>query len=264
MVDEAADGLGYTRGDDHPTPPHLMSIALLDRPASFRRSARARYLRIRVTLHEGVVVTMPPGVNEASARAFLDHHDAWVRRTLNRLREQAGLSPSCDPLALPERIELRALDRRLAVEYRSTAGTTRVLHHGERLIVSGNPEDGQAARAGLKRWLLREGRARLPEWLDRLSRETGLRYRRVSIRAQRSRWGSCSNSGSISLNCKLLFLPARLVRYVLLHELAHTVHLDHSPRYWATVAAFEADYRCLERELRRAGPLVPGWVEHTS
>jgi predicted metal-dependent hydrolase len=239
-----------------------MGIALLNRPASFRRSARARYLRIKVTLHEGVVVTIPPGVNEATARAFLDHHDDWVRRTLDRLRRQAGLSPTCDPLALPEWIELRAMDRRLAVEYRPTGGATRVRHQGECLIVSGNPADGQAARAGLKRWLLREGRARLPEWLDRLSRETGLRYRRVSIRAQRGRWGSCSSSGSISLNCKLLFLPTHLVRYVLLHELAHTVHLNHSPRYWVTVAGFEADYRSLERELRQAGPLVPSWVEH--
>lgn len=234
----------------------------IERRAIFKRSARARHLRIRVSLHRGVIVTVPPGISDAAARSFLLQHEDWVRRALRDLQDRVEASPDSEPSALPEEIALPAIGLSYPVRYRNGAQSTRVRRSNDGLVVHGDLRDPSASRAALKRWLLREGRERLPDWLDQLSRETGLDYGRVSVRAQRGRWGSCTSGKTISLNCKLLFLPPVLVQYVLVHELAHTVHLDHSPRFWALVSRFVPDYKTLERELRRADTLVPGWAEY--
>ena len=98
-------------------------------------------------------------------------------------------------------------------------------------------------------------------WLERLSCETGLRYAKVSIRGQRSRWGSYSSRGTISLNYKLLFLPSTLVRVVLLHELCHIREMRHSHAFWASLSALAPDLKSSRAELRSAWRYLPRWVQ---
>ena len=86
-----------------------------------------------------------------------------------------------------------------------------------------------------------------------LAAATGVHYSRVSIRRQRSRWGSCSARGTISLNCCLLFQRPEVVDYLIVHELMHVKHMNHSARFWQAVERHCADWRALAREL------VPGW-----
>jgi hypothetical protein len=119
--------------------------------------------------------------------------------------------------------------------------------------------DGQR-RALLKGWLLRRAKQQLPTWLRETSRELELPFGDVAIRGQRTRWGSCSAAGNINLNYGLLFLPPDLVRYLFVHELCHTVHLNHSPRYWALVQSKEPHYKILERALKQAAHTVPAWL----
>ena len=103
-------------------------------------------------------------------------------------------------------------------------------------------------------------REQLGSQLAKVAAEDGFRYARAQIRRQRTRWGSCSASGTISLNVCLLFLRPQVVRYLLVHELCHTRHMNHSKRFWALVASFEPDYRALDRELLRGWQSVPGWM----
>jgi predicted metal-dependent hydrolase len=86
---------------------------------------------------------------------------------------------------------------------------------------------------------------------------------RVSIRCQRTRWGSCSTRGTVSLNCSLVFLRSEVVRYLFVHELAHTRHMNHSAHFWRLVEKIEPDYRRLDRELLAGWRTVPGWVFKT-
>lgn len=229
-------------------------------PYTLRRSPRARYLRIKVCPREGVVLILPRGVAERQALEFLAERRQWVEQALTEIAAQARAQAERRD-QLPERIALPAIGRGLEVDYRRGGGTARALERGERLVVSGGLEDRAGLRAALRRWLLRTGQAQLPAWLARLGVETGLEFAQVRVRAQRTLWGSCTRRGNISLNCKLLLLPAGLARYVMVHELAHTRHLNHSDRFWRLVARFEPDYREHERALREASHALPGWVD---
>lgn len=99
--------------------------------------------------------------------------------------------------------------------------------------------------------LRRAAKADLPGRIERLARQTGLRYARMTVRAARTKWGSCSGKGNISLSLFLMTLPEHLRDFVIIHELCHTVHHDHSPRFHALVDLHVGGQeRVLARELR--------------
>jgi len=128
------------------------------------------------------------------------------------------------------------------------------------LRVSGAVGDPEACRAALRRWLARRATALLVPLLEAAAREEGLTFSSVAVRGQRTRWGSCSRRGAINLNRHLLFLSPEVVRYVLVHELCHTVKPDHSRRFWEEVVRREPGAVRLRTELRAAGRHVPGWA----
>ncbi|MCK4609306.1 MAG: M48 family metallopeptidase, partial [Gammaproteobacteria bacterium] len=103
----------------------------------------------------------------------------------------------------------------------------------------------------LHKWLQRKGRYHLVPWLNSLSKTTGLVYNKVAIRGQRTRWGSCSSARNINLNYKLLFLQPELVDYIIIHELCHLTHFNHSADFWQLVAKFQPEHRELRKQLKR-------------
>jgi len=124
----------------------------------------------------------------------------------------------------------------------------------------GATDDAAACQTALKRSLTHKAEDHLIPWLKRVSDESGLSYSSVSIRRQQTRWGSCSSRRLISLNARLLFLPPELVTCVLAHELCHTKHLNHSPRFWRLVESYLPDYRRFDRHLRNGDLCMPGWL----
>jgi len=164
--------------------------------------------------------------------------------------------------SLPSSIELAALEETIAVRYeRKSIASVRGRRSDGALVLRGNVDAETECRKGLKRWLSNVARDRLGSWLQGLAATTGLSYQRLQVRAQRTCWGSHSSSGTISLNYCLLFLRPELVRYLLIHELSHSRHMNHSRRFWALVEHYEPDYRALDRELGRAWSEIPGWLD---
>lgn len=131
--------------------------------------------------------------------------------------------------------------------------------HGELRVKGAVANDGDVLRA-LKRWLARRAKSHLVGQLDELSARHGFSYARATIRFQRSRWGSCSSRGTISLNARLMFLPPDLVRCVLAHELCHTAHLNHGPHFWSLLDQVEPAHRALHHELREGSRHIPRWA----
>ena len=204
----------------------------------------------------------PRWVRRNPIPAIVERKREWIRRSEEGLRDQIKFLVPQPPGLPPERILLRAIGQDWSVHYRETDAphVTAVERRGQHLLVYGDLDKQAAVAEALRRWLSRKAREHLVPWLILLGTERGVPVGRVAIRGQRTRWASCSARGTISLNLLLLFLPRELVRYALLHELVHTVEMNHSRKYWALLESFEPDYRGLDTELRSGWRLIPEWI----
>lgn len=220
-----------------------------------RESKRAKRMTIKVVPNRGVEVVVPPHVGPRRVEAFVSANREWIAAAKQALATDCAQAD----LNLPHRIELEALQRSWQVVYKpATRGS--VIQRGDLLQVPSVLQDEERCRQLLRGWLADVARKNLVPALLETAGAHGMQVTKVQVRGQKTRWGSCSSSGTISLNFCLLFLPAEWVRYLFLHELCHTKHLDHSRRFWRLVAQHEPEYRRFEEHLNSAWQQVPGWV----
>jgi len=223
-----------------------------------RESRRARAIRLKVTPERGLEVIVPAGCNRIRIGPLLDGKRDWIRSALHwaQARRPAPWRP-------PERIALPAIGRAWNVVTQAAAGSAVAVREvaGEALALSGDIACGPACRAALQGWLRAQAQRALPPWLQALGRGIGSRPpARVSIRRQRTRWGSCSPRRAICLNACLLFLEPGAVGYVLIHELCHLEAMNHGRGFWALVARHCPDYRNFRAVLRQSWRAVPDWA----
>ncbi len=224
-------------------------------PFVVRESKRARRMTIKVVPNRGVEVVVPPHVGPRRVEAFVSANREWIaaaRQALSSDCAQADCS-------LPSHITLPAINRTWQVVYKPAARAS-VSQRGDLLEVPADRADEERCRQLLRTWLASIGKKYLAPALLERAEADGFSVNKVQIRGQKTRWGSCSSSGTISLNFCLLFLPPEWVQYLFLHELCHTRHLDHSRRFWKLVSEFEPNYRHREGQLNGAWQDVPGWV----
>ncbi len=240
-----------------------LELPLTGSPAyTVRVSPRARHVRLKVSAAEGVVVITPRGFDPYRIPEILARHRDWLHKHISRIRDQQSRHAEAPKDALPEMILLEAIGERWSVEYRDTPTPyVSACEHGENLLLlKGNVQNEAACHAALKRWLMRKACRHLEPWLRRVSDMTGMPFWRMTVRGQKTRWGSCSRHKAININYKLLFLPPHLVRHVFLHELCHTRVMNHSPEYWHLLAEFEPDHKSRRRELHETGKRIPAWA----
>ncbi|NTU58773.1 MAG: M48 family metallopeptidase [Chlorobiaceae bacterium] len=235
---------------------------LQDISYTVRVSRRARYARLKISPHEGLVIVVPEGFDRKLIPGIVESRRAWitkVRLSFDR-RRVSGVSDT--GAELPSSIDLAGIGESWRVSYRNEPrpGVSVRESGGEELVLAGAVHDHALCRSALEGWLKRRARAKLEPQLMRLASIHDFKVSAVSIRKQKSRWGSCSSRGTISLNLKLLFLPPLLVRYIMIHELCHTLHMNHSVRYWKSVARYDPDFAVHDREMRHAWRFVPAWV----
>lgn len=223
-----------------------------------RRSKRARYLQLKVSHLAEVELVVPAHCDDRMAAAFVRQHGDWLQRTLQQVRAQRAARPELDR-PLPETVALPGIGETWRVEYGPAARRfTERFHAGRRLLIRHQTQ--AQMQAALCDWLNARARRRLLPWLRELSGELDLPYGGASIRAQKTRWGSCSVKRNISLNRNLLFVDPPAVRYLLVHELCHTLHMNHSRRFWALVARHCPEYRDCEGRLSEAARCIPAWA----
>jgi predicted metal-dependent hydrolase len=221
-------------------------------PFAVRVSARARRLTARVHVGGRVEIVVPVGVSPRTVRDFVQRFTPWIDRKVAAMRGYSDAEG-----AVPEAIQFAYSNERFAVEWHPTSKRG-LVEPGGRLQVRA-PDDG-AVRVLLQGWLKRAAGERLAPDLTSLAAELNYSVARVAIRCQRTRWGSCSTRGTVSLNCSLVFLRPAVVRYLFVHELAHTKHMNHSASFWRLVEKLEPDCRRLDRELLAGWRTVPAWV----
>jgi len=191
------------------------------------RRARRYTLRIHPTDREAIL-TIPPRGTIAEAKDFAQLHGGWIAARLGRLPKAAPFSPGAVvPLrGVPHRIVHRA-------GLRGTAWTE-TRDSGERLLCLAGDIERFDRRA--HDYLKREARRDLQKAAAVYAQTLGVRVRRLSIRDQSSRWGSCTSSGSLSFSWRLILAPPFVLDYLAAHEVAHLVEMNHSPRFWKVVA----------------------------
>jgi predicted metal-dependent hydrolase len=222
-----------------------------------RESRRARRLAVRVHRTGRVEVVVPPRTSRATVSAFVSEHRDWIE---TRRQAALRLKPPDTPFP-PTQIALPGVYESWRVHLAGGSGRIRVRASGdELLVIAGDIGSRERLEEALRRWLMGRAQVVLAEHLADCAREFGFSYRALSIRRQKTRWGSCSARGTISLNCCILFQPPEVLRYLLIHELSHTRHMNHSRAFWATVAGYCPDYRKLDRQLLDGWRRVPSWL----
>ena len=217
-----------------------------------RVSTRARRLTARVHVGGRVEIVVPRGVGPRTVRDFVQRFTPWIDRKVAAMREASTAFE-----AVPALITFGYTGESFRVYWQIAERERLRVRDGEIRIETA---DERGARRLLRIWLRRAAAQRLGPGLLQLADDLGYRVAKVAIRCQRTRWGSCSSRGTVSLNCSLLFLPPDVVRYLFVHELTHLAHMNHSARFWNSVEAHEPQYRQLDAALLAGWRTVPDWV----
>jgi predicted metal-dependent hydrolase len=218
-------------------------------PYRIRRSERARRARILVD-GDGIEVVVPSRFPLRDVEPFVEEKRAWIERTLARMRETELELP---PARLADGGEVPYLGERLtlAVAVERRRKREHVARRGDELRLALPPE--VTVRDALERWYRRRARAEVAPRLDAACARWGSAYTTLQIRGQRTRWASCSSSGAMSFNWRLLLAPPPVLDYVVEHEVVHLEVLDHSQRFWILLAERVPEWRRHERWLRAHG-----------
>ena len=227
-----------------------------------RHSPRAKNLRLKVTREAGLLVVVPKGYDEKRIPALLKQKRIWIADALRRVGETRRFLEPQPVVHLPDTVQLVALGETWPVIYRGGESHTGIRLRADKgiLVVSGLDLNRDAVIGKLKDWLRTKVREGLFPLAEKLAGKHHLKLGGLMVKSQRTRWASCSAQRNLALNTKLLFLSPDLVRYAMIHELCHTVHMNHGPEFWRLVAAHEPSYKALDQTLRDAWKAVPPWA----
>jgi predicted metal-dependent hydrolase len=212
---------------------------MADPPYTIRRSPRAKRVRVRVDGDGAVEVVLPQRAAQREAQAAILELGPWIER-----RRAEALAARARLAAPAGTVPFLGAHLRLHPQ----PGRTRPHRRGDVLLVP----QGDAVEA-IERWYRAQARAEIAPRLHAAARALGRAPTALSIRNQRTRWGSCSARGAMSFNWRLMLAPEAVLDYVVWHEACHLVVLDHSPRFWALVERHLPGYREPRRWLRRNG-----------
>lgn len=233
-------------------------------PAAYtiRVSDRARHTRLQLTASDQLIVVIPRRFDRKRVPALVEEHRDWIERARERREKRLQRQPKQRPVEVPERIVLQALDEIWDVTLRSWERPEVLLEEtaAGRLALTAPSGEVRVPVEVLHRWMIHKSKLGLAPMLHALASQHGFHVGKVIVRSQRTRWGSCSRKGTISLNFRLLVLPPDLVRYIMRHELAHLREMNHSPRFWALVESMEPAYRELRGRLRQVERQLPAWL----
>jgi predicted metal-dependent hydrolase len=223
--------------------PDVIDVHAHVMPIIYRRHARARNYVLRLYANKTVVVTLPRAGTRNFAREFVASRKNWLEKQW-RILETRKIPPQ----VLRPGMEILFRGEPVVLRVQKTGLDWRMYFGAETAPLAG--PDGNL-RQSLERHLQNLARTELAIRTRELAAAHQLEVKRVVVRNQKSRWGSCSFNGTISLNWRLIQLPAGVRDYIIVHELMHLRELNHSPRFWAEVEKACPNYRVAEDWLKQ-------------
>ena len=215
-------------------------------------SKRAKHIRINLSINGDLTVTVPHRVAVSKAHRFINSKLPWIEKHLSKNSTKLVAR-------VPKKLDLELLKESWIIEMKSTDSIDLQLRVREnnKLIITGKIEDIESVKKLINQWCRIKCRNVFTEMMESLAQEHGFHFKRLSFRSQKTLWGSCSGNKNISLNSKLLFMPERIVKYVMIHELCHTVEMNHSSRFWTLVEECDPDFRIHRVQLKKFAKSVP-------
>lgn len=212
-------------------------------------------MNLKVSANKGVQVTKPAHISQQEALAFLQHYIPWVEKNAHiwKLAHRH--------IELPDNIHLPVLHQTWNISYETNVirKRARMIETTDSQLIYCGPEETDVTCRKLQQWVERKAKDYFIERLNFLSDHTQLAFNKLSFRKQNTRWGSCNHEKNISINYKLIFFTGEIIDYILIHELAHTKHLNHGKHFWDLVAKFVPDYKAHIKSLRGADAFIPQW-----
>ena len=218
----------------------------------FRHSSKAHHLSVSVRPFAGVRVSIPIGMSYNSAIRLVTEKKLWIIRHLDKMKEfekqQTMFDENSGYCTRHHKLDLKKADRK-NISVRISKGKINVIYPTE--LKSDSKEVQTGIRRGIERALKSEAKQYLPEKVKELAEKFDFNYNKLTLKNIKSRWGSCSRKNNINLSIHLMRLPDHLIDYVILHELTHTVHHNHSKRFWAFLDKITDGAKSLDKELRK-------------
>jgi predicted metal-dependent hydrolase len=220
-------------------------------PYTLKVSARAK--RMRVTIANGQMsVTVPKGLRLYSVDRFLQEHGQWILAKLEQVKKQKVKPVLPKDVLLVEGVPMR-VER---IEEKERKSRARVDLMKDRVIVRMPAGSRTSPLAIAEDWLREQARDVISAEVNRQAALMRAKPTGLSIRDQRTRWGSCSGKGALSFNWRLVMAPPVVMQYVVIHELAHLFQPNHSKDFWAVVASYEPEYKKHRAWLRKNASLL--------
>lgn len=213
-----------------------------------KQSKRARRLSVKVESSAAVVVVTPPRVREATVDRFVTEHADWITHT--RKKYLAAL-PDKDTVIIFGNTYTKQLSYHADKPLKPRVVGNRVIVNTPELLQNPDLQWSREHSKQLETFLDTAARKYIGDRLVQLAEKMKLKYNRVSYKKQSTRWGSCSSDKNLNFNLKLVHAPTAVIDYVIVHELAHLKHMDHSARFWNLVGQYDPDYQVHRGWLKR-------------
>ena len=219
-----------------------------------RESKRAKNINIGVT-STGVEVVIPTGFNKSGLPGMVDSEAKWIYKQRQRLLRE-------DLRHRPRTVDLKAIGRKWNIRYnKKICGLLSLVEDPPgTLNILGEINSTKSLNTLLNSWVRGKAQVILPAGIRSLGVDLGLECNRVSIRRQKTKWGSCSGKLNISLNQNILFLTPDMARCVLIHELCHIQQMNHSPAFWNLVEQYVPNFKEVSRKFNDTSQMIPYWA----
>lgn len=221
-----------------------------------RRSKKAKYVHFKMNPIKGLEIVIPHRFALKHLPEVIDKHRLWIEQQESRRIQH--ITPS-ELMTKPTKLDFHALGKSYDLAYASSS-KNKIIENAHRLTILHQSDLLSNIHLQLKQWIKAQAKIHLTDLFQALAIEHQFTYQKLTIREQKNRWGSCSSKGHIHLNYKLLFLPPNICRHIMLHELCHLIHLNHSKQFWDLLAGYDPFWQKHNKITKKESFNIPLWL----
>lgn len=210
-------------------------------------NGRSRSMRISLDKNGGVVVTTPRFIPQFVIRKFVSEHAEWIEHHQNKIKAVKSKLAIHDNEVLLFGKVYKLVTK---MDHKKKIG---IVREGDELIINPVTETKASIQKTLDRFLKNLGSSFILKQTEIFAKKMNTTYGHVSFKTQKTRWGSCSSLGNLNFNWRLVHAPPEVITYVIIHELAHRTHMNHSSKFWDLVRKFDPEYLRHRGWLKRQG-----------